>query len=223
MLRIFILFVLLHVSQYIFSQTDTIVIHFERSGYENVAKEFTKKDYGNTTMICSFPIYHLKFYGNEYRCGDEFEHFIDFSSNPKLQLIFIEKNNSLDYFFEKTAFKDTSKYPFFYEFVFNLVHFNAKNPGKKIRKYLEKNSQDHIFTILDIEGFWTISDGILYKLSPGILRSYKKTDAKRNFLIYGESLINHLIEGKGRGVGIIYDECEGTYDFEKVHISVVVE
>lgn len=167
----------------------------------------------------SLPIYQLKSNNKKYKCGDNFEQFIDFRNEPNLQYIFISKNGIQIHetigfhehpfwIQELSALNDTSEYPFFYKFAFSLIKFKSNRVAKNIIKYKLKNKYAHLFMIIDIEGVWSVENGRVYKLSSGIFKDIRKVKGNKEFNRYGEDLINNIIEGKGWGVGIYYKPCK---------------
>ncbi len=208
------------------SQIDTMIFCYHKIDYQNYANKkmeiwynANKDDASGTNAIFnnlsnlnsfSIPIFMLKKESITYNCGDDFLQYIDFQNNPNLQFMKI-----FDVLLQNKCYKNLIVSDFFsndesnyFRTVSNFVHIKNKIVDRYIIQFAENHKEFVIFMIMDLEGYWGISNGNFYKLEKGLFRKIKPIKGNKGILEYGEDYIHDIGKQEGVTIGKKYKKCK---------------
>ena len=194
---------------------DTIRFSIDMGRYEKVAiqkqdniynrdKNITPENIKSNYTIVSVPIFSLKAEAIKYKCGDDIGALIDFKEDPYFQDVFIYNKegiyvdgNEIHDTYEKFSIEkygDIGEVP---------VLFDYDKAKRRILKYKQRKGA-FIFMVKHLRGFWSIRNGVLYKLTNTF---HEKNANEYAAKYYGEEFIREMSLGEGMRIGHYYHGC----------------
>lgn len=178
-------------------------------------------------QVIPLPVFYLK--DRIYNCGDNLEDFISLVNDPYFQSVLVSNKTSdkigkfeiFDSHFGKQRFKDNINNE-----VAPLhgrpVSYDSKKIDNKLESYMKKNPSSLVFLIKGFQGYWSIKQGKVFKLSNRIFR-IKETDGSQ-FICenFGHEYINDIIKDEFR-TGKAYERCSSCKKSRNKLVLIKVE
>ena len=193
---------------------DTIYFSINMDKYEEVAiqkqaktyKEYvTLENIKNHYTIVSVPVFSLKAEAIKYKCGDDIGALIDFKEDPYFQDVFIYNKEGI--YVDCNEIHDTYKKSNMERYGDSIgevpVLYDYDKAKRRILKYKQRKGA-FIFMVKHLRGFWSIRNGVLYKLTNTF---HEKNANEYAAKYYGEEFIREMSLGEGMRIGHYYYGC----------------